>query len=97
MIRNEGVLVKLIKGETKLLFDHFLNAKGGFFLVSIWYLFLIVETKKMTKTMSVEISNLHKILWHCGKTHLKAAANAYGIKVFGKLEACESYVISKAK
>jgi hypothetical protein len=40
---------------------------------------------------------IHKILVHCGETHLKATANSYGIKVFGKLEACESCAISKAK
>jgi hypothetical protein len=30
MIENEGVLIKLTKGETKLVFDQQLNAKGGF-------------------------------------------------------------------
>jgi hypothetical protein len=37
----------------------------------------------MIKTMSVEINKLQKILIHCGETHLKSTANAYGIKSFG--------------
>jgi hypothetical protein len=57
----------------------------------------VVETKKMIKSMSIEINKLHKILGHHGETHLKATANAYGIKVFGKLEACESCTLNKAK
>jgi hypothetical protein len=57
----------------------------------------VVETKKMIKTISVEINRLDKILGHCGENNLKATTNAYGIKVFGKLEACESCAISKAK
>jgi hypothetical protein len=57
----------------------------------------VVETKKMIKTMSVEINKVNKILGRFGKAHLKATANAYGIKVSGKLEACKSFAISKAK
>jgi hypothetical protein len=30
MIGNEGVLIKLTKGETKLVFDQLLNTKGDF-------------------------------------------------------------------
>jgi hypothetical protein len=57
--------------------------------------YIVVETNSIIKTMSVEINKPHKILEHCGETHLKVTANAYGIKVFGKLEACESCDISK--
>jgi hypothetical protein len=35
--------------------------------------------------------------WVTGETHLKETANVYEIKVFGKLEACELYAMSKAK
>jgi hypothetical protein len=47
--------------------------------------------------MSFEINKLQKILGRSGENHLKASASAYGIKVFGKLEACESYATSKAQ
>jgi hypothetical protein len=57
----------------------------------------IIGSKSMIKTVPVEISNIHKILALCGETHLKATANALGIKVSVKLEACESCAISKAK
>jgi hypothetical protein len=50
----------------------------------------VVEKKKMIKTMSLEINKLHKVQGRYGETHLKTTADAYGIKVFGKLEACES-------
>jgi hypothetical protein len=54
------------------------------------------ETKSVIKTMSVEMNNIQKILGHCVETYLKAIANAYGVKVFGKLAACESCAISNA-
>jgi hypothetical protein len=57
----------------------------------------VVESKRMIKTMSVEINTLHKILVYIGETHLKATANVYGIEVFGKLEACESCSEIKTK
>jgi hypothetical protein len=56
----------------------------------------VVETKSMIKTMSVEIIKLHKILGHFRNTRLKTTDNASRIKVFGKLEACNSCAISKA-
>jgi hypothetical protein len=56
-----------------------------------------VGSKDAIRIMSVEINKLHNILDHCGETHLKAIANEYGIKVFGKLEACESYAIQYGK
>jgi hypothetical protein len=56
----------------------------------------VVEIKSVNKTMSVEINKLNTIIDHCGEIHLKAKANDYGIK-FGKIEACESCDISKAK
>jgi hypothetical protein len=103
MIGNEGLLIKLTKGETKLVFDQRLNTKEGF-LSGIKMVSVLnqvdntdIETKKMIKNMSLEINKIHKILGHCGETHLKATDNAYGIKVFGKLEAFQSYARSKAK
>jgi hypothetical protein len=51
----------------------------------------------MIKAMSVDINKLHKIQGNCGETHLKTNVNTYRIKVFGKLEACESCAISKTK
>jgi hypothetical protein len=51
----------------------------------------------MINTMSVKINNLHKILGHSGETHLNSTANAFRIKVFGKLEVCASCAINKAK
>jgi hypothetical protein len=57
----------------------------------------VVETKKMIKTMSVEINKIHKILGHFGESHFKGTANAYRIKVYGKLEAYESCAISMEK
>jgi hypothetical protein len=56
-----------------------------------------VETNKIINTILVEINKLHKILGHYGETHLKVAANTYGIKVFEKLEYCETCAISKSK
>jgi hypothetical protein len=41
----------------------------------------VVDTKKKIK--NVEINKLQKILRHRGKTHLKATAHTYGIKIFG--------------
>jgi hypothetical protein len=91
MIENESVLIKLTNGETTLVFNQLLNTKGGFVSHIKMVPVLnqvpndIFETKKMIKTISVEIKKLHKILEHCEETHLKVAENAYGIKVFGKL------------
>jgi hypothetical protein len=103
MIGNKGVLIKLTKGETTLVFNPRLNTKGGFMSGIKMVLDLnqvantSSETHNMMKTMSVEIKNLRKILGHYGETHLIKTMNAYEIKVFGKLEACESYAISKSK
>jgi hypothetical protein len=61
MIGNEGVLIKLTKGETMLVFNQSLNNKGGFLSVIKMVLVLnqvadtAAETKKMNKTISVEI------------------------------------------
>jgi hypothetical protein len=83
-------------GETMLVFNQSLNTKGVFLSVIKMVLVLnqvadtAVETKKINKTISVEINKIHKILSHCRENHMKATANAYEIKVFGKLEACES-------
>jgi hypothetical protein len=76
-----------------------LNTKGGFVsgikIVPVLNQVAntVVEIKKMIKTMSVEINKLHKILGYCGEAHLKATANGYEIKVFGKLKFCESCAI----
>jgi hypothetical protein len=78
MIGNEGVSVKLTKGETKLMFNQLLNTKGGFVSgikmvpVLIQVANVVVEPKKMIKIMSAEINKLYKILGYCGGTHLKA-------------------------
>ena len=53
--------------------------------------------RKDIKTASIEINKIHKILCHCGESQLKLIARTYNINVFGKLEACEACVISKAK
>jgi hypothetical protein len=88
MIGIEGVLIKFTKGVTTLVFNQSLNIKGGFLSgikvipVLNQMVKISVETKKMIKTMPVEINKLHKILGHCGETHLKATSNTYGIKVF---------------
>jgi hypothetical protein len=103
MIGNEGVMIKLTKGETTLVFDQYLNTKGGFLsgIKMIPVLNQVPNTvfrlKIMIKTLSVAINKLHKILGYSGETHVKANTNAHGIKVFGKLEACKSCAISKSK
>jgi hypothetical protein len=72
MIGNEGVLIKLTKRETTLVFNQSLNTKGGFVsgikVVPVLNQVsnTIVETKKMIKVMSFEINKLHNILGHCG-------------------------------
>jgi hypothetical protein len=55
------------------------------------------ELKSIIKAMQFEFKKLHKILGNCGETPLKPTANAYEIKVFGKLEAFESCALSKVK
>jgi hypothetical protein len=97
MIGNEGVLIKLTKGETNLVFDQSLNTKKDFVSGIKMISFLnkvpfdtVFETKSMIKIMSVEINKIHKILRHGGEIHLKTTVNAYRIKAFGKLEACEA-------
>jgi hypothetical protein len=88
MIGNEDFLIKLTKGETKLLFNQGLNTKGGYvsgiMLIPVLNQMVsnFVETKKMIKTMSVEFNKLQKILGHCGGIHLKEIAYAYGMKIF---------------
>jgi hypothetical protein len=103
MIGNEGLLIKLTKGETTLMLDQRLSTKGRFVsgikMVPVFNQVAntVFETEKMIKAMSVEINKLHKILDHCGENHLKATANDYGSKVFGKLETYEPCDISKVK
>jgi hypothetical protein len=87
------VLFKLIKGETTL-FNHLLDPKGDF-VSGIKMLLVLnqvgdttVGSKSYIKTMAIEINKLHKILDHCGETHLKTIANGFAIKVFGKPESC---------
>jgi hypothetical protein len=58
---------------------------------------LVFETKNMINTKSIEINKLHNVIGHCGETQLKATANAYGIKVFEKLETCESCTMSNSR
>jgi hypothetical protein len=71
MIGNEGVLIKLTKVETKLLFNKRLNTKGGFVSgikmtpVLNQVANIVVESNKMIKTISVEVNKLHKIMGHC--------------------------------
>jgi hypothetical protein len=89
MIENEGVLIKFTKVESKLEFYKRLNIKGvfvsGIRLVPV--LNQVANTvfwsRSMTKTMSVEINKLHKIFDHCGETHLRETASAYGIMWIG--------------
>jgi hypothetical protein len=57
----------------------------------------VFGSKRMNKTKSIKINKLQKILDHCGETHLKAPTSAYGIKVFGRLEASESCIFNKEK
>jgi regulator of replication initiation timing len=91
------------KVETTLVFNQRLNTKGGFVSVSKMVPVLnqvtntVFDMKNMIHNMSSEIKKIHKIPSQVGENHLKATENAYGIKVFGKLEAFESYAISKAK
>jgi hypothetical protein len=67
LIENEGVLIKLIEGETKIMFDQHLNIKGGFVFgitmvsVSNQMANVVTESKSMIKTMSVEINKLQKV------------------------------------
>jgi hypothetical protein len=51
----------------------------------------------INQTISFDISKLYKILVHNGEAHLNATVNAYRIKVFGNLEACESCDLNKEK
>jgi hypothetical protein len=68
MIGNEGLMIKLTKGGTTLVFDQRLITKEGFMsgikmvpdLNQVAN--IVVETKILIKTMSVEINNLHKII-----------------------------------
>jgi hypothetical protein len=57
----------------------------------------VVQTKRMIETMPFDINKLHKVLGHCGETYLKARANAYGMKIFGKMKDCNSRAIGEAK
>jgi hypothetical protein len=103
MIGNEGVLIKLTKGETTLVFDQSLNIRGvfvsGIKMVTVLNKVAntVVETKNIIKTVSVETKKIQKILGHRREIHSKATANAYGIKVFRKLEACESCAMIKER
>jgi flagellar biosynthesis GTPase FlhF len=96
-------IVKLKKGENKLVLGQRLITKGGFVSSINMVPDLnqmannIVESKSMIKNISVEIKKLHKILGNRGENYLKATANAYEVKLLGKIEACESCALSKAK
>jgi hypothetical protein len=84
MIGNEGELIMLTKGGTKLVSNQLLNTKEDF--VSAIKMATVLnqlannafETKNLINIMSVMINKLHKIPGHCGETHLKVTANAYG-------------------
>jgi hypothetical protein len=103
IIGNEGVLIKLTKEDTKLVFDQCLSTKGGFLFVIKMVPALnhventVVEPTSEIKTMSYDINKLRNILGQSGGFHLNATAYAYGIKEFGKQEAFESCATSKAK
>jgi hypothetical protein len=62
--------------ETKLVFHHCLNTKGGFVsgvkMVPVLNQVnnTAVGSNSMIKTMSVEINKLQKIPGHCGDTHV---------------------------
>jgi hypothetical protein len=78
-------VIKVTKGETTLVLNKLLNIKG-FFVSSIKMVFVLnqvdntaVISKSMIKTISADINKLEKILDYCGKTHLKATANDYGV------------------
>jgi hypothetical protein len=66
IIGNEDVLTKLIKVEKNLAFNQRSNTKRGFLsgikLVPVLNQVAnaVVETKKMIKTMPVEINKLHR-------------------------------------
>jgi hypothetical protein len=70
-----------------LVFHQRLNTKGGFVsgikMVPVLKQATntVVETKIMTKTMSVGINKLRKILGYCGENHLKVTANVYEMKI----------------
>jgi hypothetical protein len=88
MIGNVGVLIKLSKGETTLVFNQRLSTKGVFtsgikMVPDLKQLYNnVVGSKIMIKTKLVEMNKLHKILGHCGETHMKGTAKFFGIKVF---------------
>jgi hypothetical protein len=103
MIGDEGMLIKLTKGENTLVFNQRLKTKEGFVYgikmvpVLNQVAITVVETKGMIKTMSFEINKLHKTLQNFVRIHLKAVGTSYGIKVFGSIETCKSCVIVNVK
>jgi hypothetical protein len=88
MILNERMLIKLTKGETKLV---------------IWPTFeyqrriCVCLNKEYDQDFVDWGPQATKDLRLFGKTHLKAAANSYLIKASGKSETCKSCERSKAK
>ena len=76
-IGNEGVIVKLMKDCTTLMFNGKLKTKNDF-ISEINMVPVInqvpdttMESKKGSKLCSIVINKLHKTLGHCGESLLK--------------------------
>jgi hypothetical protein len=100
---NDGETIKLMKGNTVILFDKRLKSKNGFVpAIKIKAVLAdigatVVNAKKQKPKNSINVNNLYKILGHCGEAGARLTGKALGYKVIGTFDTCEACSAGKAK
>ena len=97
-IGNDGIKIRVSKGNFHLCFDKVMKTKSGYVLgVDMIPLASEIAAPAHAENSKFEVNKLHQVLGHCGEDSLRLTAKACNWDLTGKMEICADCAIGKAR